>query len=103
MQRAPRWAPREWFEWRFRLGGRTLPGSLGKASKGLGVVHGDVGQHLAVELDPRAAQAVHELAIGHALPPRGGVDANDPQLAEVALAIAAVAVGVGVGLEQRLL
>src|SRR5918992_5745758 len=98
MQRAPRWAPREWFEWRFRLGGRTLPGSLGKPSKGLGIVHGDVGQHLAVELDARAAQAVHELAVRHALAARGRVDAHDPQPAEVALAVAAVAVRGGNGL-----
>src|SRR5918999_3065986 len=103
MQRAPRWAPREWFDWWIRLGGRTLPGSLGKPSEGVGVVHGDVGEHLAVEIDARAAEAVHELAVRHALAAGGGVDAHDPQAAEVPLAVAAVAVGVGVGLEQCLL
>src|SRR2546426_935061 len=34
---------------------------------------------------------------------RGGVDARDPEAAEVALAIAPVAVGVRIGLHQRLL
>ena len=48
-------------------------------------------------------QAVHELAVRHALLARGGVDARDPEAAEVALLVAAVAVGVGVGLEQGFL
>ena len=76
---------------------------LGKTSERLRVAHGDVREHLAVDLDAGLLQAVHELAVGHALVPRRGVDAGDPEPAEVALAVAAVAVGVGVGLEQRLL
>src|SRR3954454_23545397 len=84
-------------------GSRRLPGALGKASKGLGVAHGDVGQHLAVELDARHPQAVHELAVAEALAARRGVDARDPQATEVPLAVAAVAVGVGVRLEELLL
>src|SRR3954466_407810 len=84
-------------------GSRRLPGALGKTSEGLGVAHGDVGQHLAVELDLRKLQAVHELAVGEALLARRGVDALDPQAAELALAVLAVAVGVGARLEELLL
>jgi hypothetical protein len=37
------------------------------------------------------------------MPARGGVDAGDPQPAEVPLAVAAVAIPVLIGLEHRLL
>src|ERR687895_1330502 len=69
-----------------RSGSRRLPGALGKASEGLGVADGDVGQHLAIELDLGQAQPVHELAVAHALAPGGRVDAGDSQAPEVALA-----------------
>src|SRR4051794_10132394 len=82
---------------------RRLAGGLGKASEGLGVAHGDVGEALAVELDAGQLQAVHERAVAHAVLARGGVDAGDPQAAEVALAVAAVAVRVGVRLDERFL
>src|SRR5690349_23402419 len=85
------------------LGGRRLAGGIGKSAEGLGVAHGDVGQHLAVELDPGQLEAVDEGAVVHAVLARGGVDAGDPQAAEVALAVAAVAVGVGIGLHDRFL
>ena len=52
---------------------------------------------------PASLQAVHELAVAHALLAGGGVDAHDPEAAEVALPVAAVAVRVGVRLEQSLL
>src|SRR3954465_13360392 len=85
------------------LGSRRLPGAVGKTSEGLGVADGDVGQHLAVELDLGQAQAVHQLAVAHALLAGGGVDALDPQAAELALAVLAVTVGVRARLEQLLL
>src|SRR5215210_6931367 len=84
-------------------GRRRLAGALGESPEGLGVAHGDVGQHLAVQLDAGQLQAVHERAVAHALLAGGGVDAGDPQAAEVALAVAPVAIGVGVGLHDRLL
>src|SRR3954452_2331701 len=84
-------------------GSRRLPGGLSKTSEGLGVADGDVGQHLAVELDLSQAQAVHQLAVAHALLARGGVDPLDPQAAELALTVLAVTVRVGAGLEQLLL
>src|SRR5215210_3125323 len=101
-KRAPRWAPRKkWF--RPRLGGRLLSGALGKTSEGLGVADGDVGQHLAVQLDTGGLEAVHEGRVAHPLAAGGRVDALDPQAPEVALAVAAVAVGVALGLEDGLL
>src|SRR5579875_2821330 len=86
-----------------RSGGRRLAGALRETSEGVGVADGDVGEHLAVELDAGEREAVHELRVAHAVLARGGVDAGDPQAAEVALAVAPVAVGVGVRLQQRLL
>src|SRR3546814_9899494 len=53
-----------------------------------------VREDLAVELDAGELQAVHEHRIGHAVLPPAGVDALDPQRAEVALSVAAVTVGV---------
>src|SRR3954463_8063193 len=84
-------------------GSRRLPGASGKTSEGLGVADGDVGQHLAVELDLGEAQAVHQLAVAHALLAGGGVDALDPQAAGLPLLVLAVAVGVRARLEQLLL
>src|SRR5439155_26499143 len=81
------------------LSGRGLPGCLGESAERLRVAHGDVGKHLAIQLDAGQAQAVHQLRVAHAVLPRGGVDACDPQATEVALAVAAVAVGIGLGLE----
>src|SRR6185295_13919514 len=88
---------------RVRLSGRGLPGFLGKTSERLGVADGDVRQDLAVELDAGRLQAVHELAVRHALLARGGVDPHDPEATEVALLVAPVAVRVRIRLEQRLL
>src|SRR5215212_6705062 len=88
---------------RCRLGRQRLAGALGKSAEGLGVAHGDVGQHLAVQLDTGQLEAVHERAVGHPVLARGGVDAGDPEAAEVALAVAAVPVRVGVRLHDGFL
>src|ERR687896_1575010 len=80
-----------------------LAGALGESAEGLGIAHGDVREHLAVELDPGQLEAVHEGAVAHAVLARGGVDARDPEAAEVALAVAAVAVRVGVRLHDGFL
>src|SRR5829696_2066866 len=94
---------RERIGFRNRLSGRGLPGFLGKTSERLWVADGDVREHLAVDLDLSQLQAVHELAVRHALLARRRVDAHDPETAEVALLVAAIAVGVGVGLDEGLL
>src|SRR5919198_659233 len=83
--------------------GRRLAGALGKASEGLAVADGDVGQHLAVQLEAGLLDPVHEARVGQAVLAGGGIDARDPQPAEVPLAVAAVAVRVLVRLEQGLL
>src|SRR5690349_22395450 len=85
------------------LGRRGLASALGKSAEGLRVAHGDVGQHLAVQLDARQLQAVDERRVRHALGTRGGVDAGDPEAAEVTLAVAAIAVRVRVRLHHRFL
>src|SRR5205823_3478739 len=50
-----------------------LPGELGKSAEGLRVADGDVGEHLAVHLDPGLGEAVDELGVAHPLAPGGGV------------------------------
>src|SRR3954462_9416082 len=85
-------------------GGRLR--SLRKRRAGLGddgaerrtFVHRDVGQDLAIEIDPGELQAVHELAVGEALRADRGVDPLDPQRPERALLHLAVAIGVLAGL-----
>src|SRR5690242_19179906 len=46
----------------------------------------DLGEHLAVELDVRRRELTDELRVALAETARGGVDALDPQAAEVPLA-----------------
>src|SRR4051794_33631063 len=82
---------------RLRSGSGRLPGALGKASERLGIADGDVREDLAVHLDLGEAKAVHELAVGQPLATRRGIDAGDPEAAEVALLVAAGAVGGAVG------
>src|SRR5678816_2818093 len=67
------------------------------------IVDGHVGKDLAVDVDLRLLQAGHELAVGHAEAAGRGVDARDPELAEVALLGAAVAIGVLPGAHDRFL
>src|SRR3954452_21200602 len=85
------------------LSGRGLPGCFGESAERLGVAHGDVSQHLAVQLDTGQLQPVHELRVAHAVELGGGVDAGDPQATEVALAVAAVTVRVGLRLDDGFL
>src|SRR3954468_9404406 len=67
------------------------------------LVHGDVGQDLAVQIDSGELQPVHELAVGEAFGPHRGVDALNPQGAEAALLHLAVAIGILAGLLDGLL
>jgi len=52
-------------------------------------VDGEVGQHLAVDLDTGAGEPADKSAIGHAMLAAGRVDALDPERAEVTLALLA--------------
>src|SRR5260370_11713489 len=76
--------------------------NLRQPSKGTAVAHGQVSQHLAVDLYSGLAEAVHQLAVGQPRLPRGGVDASDPELPHLTLAAAAVAIWVCGGVNGRL-
>src|SRR5947199_6947270 len=77
-------------------------GNLHQPGKGTAVAHGQVSQHLAVDLHSGLAKAVHQLVVGQPRLPRGGVDPRDPKLAHLALAAAAVAERVGERVKDRL-
>src|SRR6185312_17344645 len=68
----------------------------------LGLVHRDVGEHLAVEGDAGKVQRVDELTVGQPFGADRGVDSLDPQGAEAPLLHLAVAVGILPGLLDRL-
>src|SRR5207342_1660184 len=53
-----------------------------------------VGQHLAVDLDPGLAQAVHQSRVGQTVLASAGSDPGDPQSSELRLAVSPIAVGV---------
>src|SRR5437899_8344692 len=58
--------------------------------KGRRIVDCDLGQRLPIQLDVGVLQAADELAVAQATHPAGGVDADDPEPAEFALADPAV-------------
>ena len=74
-----------------------LLGDFHQLSERGGVVHGQVSQHLAVDFDVLLLQTVDKGGIAHAAQAGGGVDTDDPQAAEVALAQFAAGVGVAQG------
>src|SRR5467141_4838175 len=76
--------------------------NLHQPSKGTAVAHGQVSQHLAVDLYSGLAEAVHQLAVGQPRLPRGGVDASDPELPHLTLAAATVAIGVSESVKDGL-
>src|SRR5437588_1794929 len=84
------------------LGSERLPGGGHKRAERVGIGDGQVGQHLAVEVDLGRPQAGHEAGVRHVVLPAGGVDPDDPQPAELALADPAVAVGVDTGVHDLL-
>ena len=63
--------------------------------EGLGIVDGEVGEHLAVNLNAGLVKAAHQLRVREAFEAGSCVDALNPQCAEVALLVAAVTEGVG--------
>src|SRR5262245_4287629 len=80
---------------------QVLLRQLDELRKRVRVVDRDGGEHLAIKLAHRELQAADELAVAQAAGAAGGVDANDPQLAELPLAVAAVAEGELAGPDQR--
>src|SRR5580700_2314694 len=56
--------------------------------------NGEVGQHLAVDFDPRRGKAGNKAAVGQPVLAHRRIDALNPQSTKLALAILAVAIGV---------
>src|SRR5262249_54313809 len=67
------------------------------------VVHGELGEHLAIDFEPGLREAVDEATVRETVHARGRVDARDPERAELTLLRAAVAIGVLACLDDRLL
>jgi len=63
------------------------------------IVHGHIGQDLAIQIHAGFLQSVHETAVGHVGLLAGGSDAHNPQRSEIALLEAAALIAV----TQRLL
>ncbi len=61
----------------------------------LGVVHCELGENLAVDLDTCCVDKTHELRVRKILHAGSGIDTLDPEGAEVALFLLAVTVCVG--------
>ena len=59
-------------------------GHLGQPAEGVRVAHGEVGEHLPVDLDAGLLEPRHEPAVAQAVDPRRRVDAGDPERAELA-------------------
>src|SRR5262249_19150246 len=67
------------------------------------VVHGEIGEHLAIDFEAGLHQAVDQSAVGQAIDARGRVDARNPERAELALLRAPVAIRILAGLDDGLL
>ncbi len=81
-----RMSPRRSARMEFDLGlGRLIHQSL----EGNGLMDGEVAQHLTVDRDARTREPGDKSAVGEAMLAHGGVDALDPQSAEVTLALLA--------------
>ena len=63
--------------------------------EGFGVVEGEVGENFAVDLDACLVDETHELGVAEVVHTGCGVDALDPECAEVALLVLTVTVSVG--------
>lgn len=61
----------------------------------LRVVHGEVGENLAVETDVLLGELAHELRVGDAVLTGSGIDSLDPESAECTLLGLTVTIGVG--------
>src|SRR4051794_427290 len=78
---------------RRRLSERRLR-LVGDVTERLRILDGEIGEHLAVELDLRLPQPRDELVVRQAVRARSRVDAHDPEPPERPLLVLAVAVGV---------
>src|SRR4051812_11643575 len=71
---------------------QRLLGLADQLREGRRLLAGQVREHLAVDLDAGLLDAVHELRVGETVLTHAGIDALDPQAAEIALLGAAVAI-----------
>ncbi len=55
---------------------------------------GEVGKHLAVDLDPGLREPADKSAVGQTVLAAAGIDALDPERAEIALLLLAADIGV---------
>ncbi|ETD31544.1 hypothetical protein W823_19630 [Williamsia sp. D3] len=74
---------------------QRLLGDSNQTGEGVGIADGDLGEDLPVDLDTSNLQTLDEAVVGDVVGPGCGVDARDPELAELALARPAVPVRVG--------
>lgn len=61
----------------------------------LGIIHGEVSENLAVDLDSCLVDEAHELGIRKILHTGSGIDTLDPEGTEITLFLLAVAISVG--------
>ena len=73
-------------------------GLLDDSGKGGLFVNGEIGKHLAVDLDTGLLEASDEAAVGQAVVAGSSVDTRNPQRTELTLTDATVTVGVLAGL-----
>ena len=66
-------------------------------------MHGQIGQHFTVHFNTGFSQPVDKLTIGQPMRAGSGIDALNPQGAEITLAGAAVAIGILTGFRNSLL
>src|SRR6202790_5832718 len=85
------------------LGREAGLGFLCDGREGRHVMYRKIGEHLAIDGEARLVQPVDQRAVGHSTQTRCGVDAGDPQRAELALLFAPAAIGVLTRLDDRLL
>ena len=80
-----------------RFGAQELGvlGLLNDGLEGLGVVHSQVGENLAVDLDTCLVNHTHKFAVREVLLACGSVDTLNPQSAEVAFFLLTVGVCIG--------
>ena len=74
-----------------------------QTGEGLGIGDGDLGEHLAVDLDAALLESVHEDGVGDVVGAASGVDTLDPELAIVTLHQTTGIVGVAEGVANLLL
>src|SRR5690606_6967255 len=75
--------------------GESGPRLFDQGLEGLGLVDGEIGEHLAVHLDASLAEAVDKSTIGQAVLAGRGIDALDPERTEITLPGTTVTIEIG--------